>query len=244
MKTTSFATRTFTPAIRAGGTKALAKRVFDVVLAAVGLLLTLPVMVAIALAIRLVDGAPVFYVSERMRTADDGFNLLKFRTMRATRRPPRQMSWRDASRVTRLGQRLRTLRLDELPQLWNVLRGEMSLVGPRPPLRQQVLQDPVLYGRILKQKPGLTGLATLAVYGIESGRLLRLSTERDAVEYHRRVLLPRKAFLDQTYGRNQTVLLDASILFCTVLRVAMRGRRVRPLRRSRRDRGGFRIAIF
>ncbi|MDU8945229.1 sugar transferase [Ovoidimarina sediminis] len=244
MKTTSFATRTYTPAIRPRFAGDLAKRLFDITLSAIALLLAFPVMLAIGLAIRLLDGAPVFYVSERMLAPERGFKLLKFRTMHAAKREPRPINRRDMVRVTRLGRCLRRLRLDELPQLLNVLRGEMSLVGPRPPLRAQVEKDPRLYRSLLRQKPGLTGLATLAVHGVETMRLARFRSENEAMEYHRGVLLPRKAFLEQVYSRHRSVALDAAILISTVVRVSAGGGRFRPPRRSRRGLGGFRNAIF
>ncbi|MCC6305138.1 MAG: sugar transferase [Rhodobacteraceae bacterium] len=198
-----------------------AKRALDVALALLlGLLLALPAA-AIAALILLLDGRPVLYVAERMQTPARGFPLLKFRTMR---RGPgageRGVSGGDKrARVTPLGRLLRRTRLDEIPQLWNILRGDMSFVGPRPPLREYVLRFPDLYGRVLQSRPGVTGLATLVFHAREE-RLLapcRTPAETDAVYVRRAV--PRKARLDLIYqrarGRPGGLCLDLRLIAVT-----------------------------
>jgi lipopolysaccharide/colanic/teichoic acid biosynthesis glycosyltransferase len=138
-----------------------------------------------------------------------------------------------AARIPRWGRFLRASRLDEVPQLWNVLRGDMRLVGPRPPLRQYVDRFPGLYAQVLQRPPGITGLGTL-VFCRHEARLLaacRTPVETDAV-YARRCV-PRKARLDLIYHRRQKLRLDAMILFWTVQALAGRHRhrllRRRPL---------------
>jgi lipopolysaccharide/colanic/teichoic acid biosynthesis glycosyltransferase len=113
---------------------------------------------------------------------------------------------------------LRRWRLDELPQLWNVLRGDMSFVGPRPPLRRYVEAFPELYADVLRARPGITGLATL-IYHAEEERLLapcRTAAETEAV-YVRRCV-PRKAQLDLIYAARRDLCLDLWIMFATVFR--------------------------
>jgi lipopolysaccharide/colanic/teichoic acid biosynthesis glycosyltransferase len=122
-----------------------------------------------------------------------------------------------------MGHVLRRTRLDELPQLWNILRGDISFVGPRPPLRQYVERFPHLYARVLQSRPGITGLATL-VYHAREERLLAACTtavETDAV--YVAFCIPRKARLDLIYQRKQTIQLDISLLMKTVSRLFKRG---------------------
>ena len=136
-------------------------RAADVVGASVGLVLASPVLAAAALAIKLEDGGPVLYRQERVGYRDEDFDLLKLRTMvvGAERQGAGFAVNRGDPRITRTGRILRRLSLDELPQLWNVVRGDMSLIGPRPTLRYQVEQYTPRQRRRLDVKPGLTGWA-------------------------------------------------------------------------------------
>lgn len=152
---------------RAGG---LTKRVFDVIVAGLMLAVLLPFMALVALAIKLQDGGPVLYRQERSGRDGETFRMLKFRSMvvGADRRVDQLAAHNDADgvlfkiredpRVTRLGKVLRKFSIDELPQLVNVLRGEMSVVGPRPPLPDEVEVYPTDMHRRMLVRPGLTGL--------------------------------------------------------------------------------------
>lgn len=198
------------------------KRVMDVALALVLTVLLAPAMAVVGLAILIRDGRPVFYISERMKSPDRGFDLVKFRTMR-TAADDRGVSGGDKEdRVTATGHWLRRYRLDEIPQLWNILRGDMSFVGPRPPLRRYVEMFPDLYSRVLTARPGVTGLATLMLHRREA-RLLAPCTSADETEavYLRRCV-PIKARLDLIYGRNRGLCWDAQLILATAL-----GRRAR-----------------
>jgi len=144
-----------------GGGRDPLNRALDVAIAGVGLAVTSPVLAAAALAVKLEDGGPVFY--RQVRVGKDGrdFELLKLRTMivgAETQGAGYAVAQGDA-RITRAGRFLRRLSIDELPQLWNVLRGEMSLVGPRPTLRYQVERYDERQRHRLDVKPGLTGWA-------------------------------------------------------------------------------------
>ena len=136
-------------------------RAADVVGASVGLALASPVLAAAAVAIKLEDGGPVFYRQRRVGLGGEEFELLKLRTMvvGAETRGAGCAVDRGDARITRSGRLLRRLSLDELPQLWNVLRGDMSLIGPRPTLRYQVDEYTPRQRRRLDVKPGLTGWA-------------------------------------------------------------------------------------
>jgi len=134
------------------------KRVFDLVVATVALALLAPLMLAVAVAVRLGLGTPVWFVQERPGRHGVPFRMVKFRTMRdaldAAGRP-----LPDGERLTRLGKFLRAASLDELPELWNVLRGEMSLVGPRPLLMEYLPRYSAEQARRHEVKPGITGWA-------------------------------------------------------------------------------------
>jgi lipopolysaccharide/colanic/teichoic acid biosynthesis glycosyltransferase len=131
------------------------RRCLDVLVAALGLAVTSPLLALVALAVRVNLGAPVLF--RQVRSGHEGaeFTILKLRTMRAERFPREP----DADRTTRLGRWLRASSLDELPQLVNVLRGEMSLIGPRPTLPEQVARYGPHERRRLEVRPGLTGWA-------------------------------------------------------------------------------------
>ena len=192
------------------------KRLLDIVGVLVLAVALLPVIAVLALVILIVEGRPVFYISERMKTATEGFSLVKFRTMRTVAVDSGVSGGDKAARITRIGAFLRRSRLDEVPQLWNILKGDMSFVGPRPPLRVYVEDYPQLYGPVLRSRPGVTGLATL-IYHRHEQRLLEAcssAAETDAV--YRRACVPRKARLDLIYQAHQSPCFDIWIMFRTV----------------------------
>jgi len=136
-------------------------RALDAVIAGAGLVLTSPILAAAALAIKLEDGGPVLYRQARVGKDGEDFNLLKLRTMvvGAEKLGAGYAVDRGDPRITRAGRFLRRTSIDEVPQLWNVLRGDMSAIGPRPTLRYQVEQYDSRQQRRLEVKPGLTGWA-------------------------------------------------------------------------------------
>lgn len=216
----------------------LAKRTFDLTVSILLLALLWPVLAALILLLLVKEGRPVFYVAERMRTPEQSFGLIKLRTMRPAPYGTRAtgVTGGDKSdRMSGLHRMLRRTRADELPQLWNVIRGDISLVGPRPPLRIYVEAFPDLYAAVLRSRPGITGLASLRYHATEE-RLLahcRSAEETDAV--YRRRCVPRKARLDLIYQRHATVCHDVSLIAETagrVLRLAPRRfpRKARPRR--------------
>lgn len=195
-----------------------AKRAIDIGLALLLMgLLALP-FTLLLLWLLLREGRPVFYVSERMRAPGRPFLLWKLRSMSVV--PPEQGVYGGdkAARVTVTGRFLRRTRLDEVPQLWNVLKGDMSFVGPRPPLRIYVERFPDLYARVLRNRPGITGLATLVFHTREEALLAgcKTSAETDAV-YSRRCV-PRKARLDLIYQRRRTIWLDFALMWQTLFK--------------------------
>ncbi|MBI1171145.1 sugar transferase [bacterium] len=164
------------------------------------------------------EGRPLFYVSERMRGIDQPFWLWKLRTMTVV--PPEQgVSGGDKrARITRTGAVLRRYRLDEVPQLWNVLKGDMSFVGPRPPLRLYVERFPDLYAEVLKNRPGVTGLATLTFHRHEERLLAACVTPEETDAVYARRCVPRKARIDLIYQRHWTILWDLRLMLETIKR--------------------------
>ncbi|WP_111735893.1 sugar transferase [Roseovarius amoyensis] len=194
------------------------KRLFDVVLSLLLGLVLLPVIALIALVILLIDGRPVFYLSERMQTPRRAFKLVKFRTMKADVADAGVTGGDKAGRITRTGHFLRRTRLDELPQIWNILRGDMSFVGPRPPLRQYVERFPDIYQAVLQSRPGVTGLASIVYHSHEEWLLSQCNTVKKTDEVYSRACIPRKARLDLIYQANRTACFDLLLMFKTVFR--------------------------
>jgi lipopolysaccharide/colanic/teichoic acid biosynthesis glycosyltransferase len=177
------------------------KRLFDLVLAAFGLLVLAPVLIAIAAAIYLTMGRPVFFTHVRAGKAGRPFKLVKFRSM-TDKRDAGGNLLPDAERITRLGHFLRRSSLDELPELFNVLRGEMSLVGPRPLLVQYLPLYTSQQMRRHNVRPGITGWAQI--------------NGRNAISWE------KKFEHDVWYVDHQSLWLDVKILFLTVWQVLRR----------------------
>lgn len=196
----------------------LTKRLFDLLTALALVVLLGPFILAIAIAILIIDGGPVFYVSERMKTPTKGFKLVKFRTM-ATVATDSGVSGGDKSaRITKVGGFLRGKRLDEFPQLWNVIKGDISFVGPRPPLRQYVERYPDIYTKVLKSRPGITGLASIVYHGHEEWLLSKTQTVEETDAVYSRSCIPRKAQLDLIYQKHQNICFDMQLMIRTALR--------------------------
>ena len=194
------------------------KRLFDLAIAFVLSLVLLPVFLIVAVLILIKDGRPILYVSERMQTPDTGINLYKFRTMRPSKEDTGVSGGDKDGRITKYGYAFRRSRLDELPQLWNVLKGDISFVGPRPPLRQYVEQFPEIYGLVLQSRPGITGLASLKFHAHEERLLANTKTVAETDNVYKRICIPRKAALDILYQKNQTLCFDLYIMIKTILK--------------------------
>ncbi|NCO87115.1 MAG: sugar transferase [Rhodobacterales bacterium] len=195
-----------------------AKRLFDLVIAlALGLILLVPLALLMAL-MWLTEGRPVFYVSERMRAPGQPFALIKLRTMRPAPADSGVTGGDKSARMSRLHRILRRTRADEIPQLWNVIRGDMSLVGPRPPLRLYVEAFPDLYAQVLRNRPGITGLASLHFHAHEERLLAACGSPAETDAVYRRRCIPRKARLDLIYQRRRTLCLDLRLVAQTALK--------------------------
>ena len=200
------------------------KRALDLGLALLAALVLAVPFAVLVLVIWATQGRPILYDSLRMSAPGRPFRLWKLRTMRPDPGDSGVTGADKADRITPMGRFLRRTRLDEVPQLWNVIRGDISLVGPRPPLPEYVDRFPDLYARVLQSRPGITGLATLVFHRHEE-RLLaacRTAAETDAV-YARRCV-PRKARLDLIYQHRRTLALDLWILGRTIRAALFRAR--------------------
>lgn len=187
------------------------KRTLDLILGSVALVIATPILVGVALAMRLSgDRGPFLYRATRVGEGARLITILKVRTMAEGSGGSRLTLARDP-RVTPLGRLIRRSRIDELPQLIGVLRGELSLVGPRPEDPDYVDLSNPLHRRVFCAKPGITGLAQL-----EFHNEAELLVGPDAERRYREEILPAKLQLDAEYLDNQTTLLDLRILLRTV----------------------------
>ena len=198
----------------------MAKRAFDLLLAGLGLLLLSPLLLLIALAVRLDSAGPVFYRQARVGRHGVPFRIHKFRTMtHDPRAAGPQITVGADPRITRVGAWLRRHKLDELPQLIDVLRGTMSLVGPRPEVPRYVALYPeALRAKVLSVRPGITDLASIA-FRHESELLARAADpEREYVQ----VVMPQKLALAARYAETASLGLDLKILWRTLCLLAGR----------------------
>jgi sugar transferase (PEP-CTERM system associated) len=196
----------FSPGFRISKLRGITERVLDVVASTILVALSWPIVLLVALAIKIEDGfdAPVFYRQSRVGKGGSLFEVIKFRSMREDAEADGKAKWAEENdeRITRVGNFLRNARLDELPQVFNVLRGQMSLVGPRPErpeFVEELLEQVPYYAERHAVKPGITGWAQLKYcYG---------SSEEDALE---------KLQYDLYYIKNQSLMLDILIVLQTV----------------------------
>jgi lipopolysaccharide/colanic/teichoic acid biosynthesis glycosyltransferase len=186
-------------------------RLFDVACAATGLLFLLPAMAVLAAAILWDDGAPVFFGQTRVGRRGKPFRIWKFRTMHASSGGSVITAAGDR-RVTRLGAVLRRLKLDELPQLFNVLKGDMSLVGPRPEVPEYVQLEAPIWQAVLQVRPGVTDLATLLYRDEEK----LLGTSGDPHALYRETVLPAKLALNLGYLQSRSFRRDLMLILLTI----------------------------
>ena len=187
-------------------------RTFDVLCSTLGLLLLSPLFCAIAVAIRLDDGGPVFYKQVRIGRSFRSFRVWKFRSMVVDADRGGLLTAPEDSRLTTVGRWLRQYKLDELPQLFNVLKGDMQFVGARPEVERYVQMFRPQYAVILQERPGITDPATLA-YRREEQIFSASRMEQQYVEE----ILPAKLKLSLDYQMRRNLLSDVRILFQTAI---------------------------
>jgi lipopolysaccharide/colanic/teichoic acid biosynthesis glycosyltransferase len=190
------------------------RRALDVVLATTGLVVLSPVMLLIALAIRLESRGPVLFRQVRVGAGGTLFTLVKFRSMRAAGSGP-EVTTRDDARVTRVGRRLRRAGLDELPQLLNVLRGEMTLVGPRPETPSLAARYPPELREVFRYRPGLTGPAQLCLRDEDA----LAPGDTDVQDHYFAEVVPRRVAVDLAFQAHPSLRATVAVLRDTLVYV-------------------------
>lgn len=185
----------------------------DVMLAGIVLICAAPFFVLIGLVIKVFSPGPIFYLQERVGKGGSLFKIVKFRSMEvdADRKGPGITSAGD-KRITRVGRFLRHFKLDELPQLWNVFKGDMSLVGPRPELPKYVVNYSPSDRLVLWVRPGITDPASIAFRREEQ----LLAQASDAEDFYRTTILPKKLTLNAEYIAKMSLRADIFLIFKTI----------------------------
>ena len=192
------------------------KRILDLIFSTVGIILLIPVFIGIAIGIKYDSKGPIFFSQVRIGQYKKPFNLLKFRSMHInTKKTELQVTSLNDSRITSFGKFIRKYKLDELPQLLNVVKGQMSLVGPRPEVQKYINYYPKDYEIILSIKPGITDTAAILFRNEEKILSQYTNIEKAYIEE----ILPQKIKLYIEYIHNVTLLSDTCILFRTLFSI-------------------------
>ncbi len=195
----------------------MAKRLFDIVFSFLGLIITSPLLIIVALLIKLGSEGPVFFRGTRIGRLGEPFKIFKFRTMvENAQNLGGPSTSADDPRLTKIGKFLKKYQLDELPQLIDVLRGEMSFVGPRPEVKMYVkMMSEEEKNTILSVLPGMTDLASLQNF--HEGEVLRGSSDPEKTYLEK--IRPKKIELQIKYVKNRSFLLDIKIILKTILKI-------------------------
>ena len=192
------------------------KRIFDIIASSFGLFLLSPVFILLSIVIKLASAGTVFFIQERVGKDGEIFKMIKFRSMQMNQKSRSTISVKGDTGVTKVGSFLRRYKLDDLPELWNVLVGDMSLVGPRPDVPGYA---DFLRGEdrnILKLKPGITGPASLK-YANEEEILAR---QENPKEYNDKIIYPDKVRINLDYYYQSNLWIDIKIIFATIFRTS------------------------
>ena len=191
------------------------KRLFDFITSLIVLIVLVPIFIIVSLLVKISSVGPVFFVQKRIGKNGKIFQMIKFRSMYVIQNSTSNISVKGDVRITKIGAFLRKLKLDELPELWNVLKGDMSLVGPRPDVcgyaDNLIGED----RKILELRPGITGVASLKYYNEEDV----LATQSNPLKFNDEVIYPDKVRLNLDYYQNNNLWIDIKIIFATIFRV-------------------------
>ena len=190
------------------------KRTFDIVLSIFAIFLLFPFFLLVSFLIVIDSGLPIFFLQKRIGRGAKEFNIIKFRTMK-TNNENITITVSDDSRITRIGKYLRKTKIDELPEILNVLFGQMSFVGPRPDVKGYADKLKGANRKILALRPGITGPASLKYYNEE----YILSQKSNPKKYNDEVIFPDKVKINMDYFHNRSFFLDLKIIFATIFRV-------------------------
>lgn len=195
----------------------MAKRTFDILFSVIGILIVLPFLLIIFLVVVLESRGGFFYFQKRVGKGNKDFNLFKIRTMyKDSDKKGLLTVGDDDKRITRTGRFLRKYKIDELPQLFNILSGKMSFVGPRPEVRKYIEMYTDEQLKVLSVKPGLTDFASLLYYDENS----LMSKYENFEEVYIKAIMPRKLRLNMIYLNNQSICLDIKIILKTIFKWA------------------------
>lgn len=192
----------------------MVKRTFDLIASFFGLFLVFPVLLIVSVLVALDSRGPIIFKQQRVGRYGKLFTMVKFRTMKVKQESSSTVSIKGDKRITRIGAFLRKTKIDELPELWNVLIGEMSLVGPRPDVEGFADQLQNESRKILELRPGITGPASLKFANEEA----LLASVDNPERYNREVIYPEKVKLNLEYYYQQNLMLDIKIIFATIFR--------------------------
>ena len=192
----------------------MAKRIFDIVFSLLGILILFPVFIIISILIKIkMPDVPVIFKQKRIGRYGKPFTIFKFRTM-TLYHSGSSISIEGEQRITPLGAKLRKYKLDELPELWNVLIGDMSFVGPRPDVPGYADKLKGENRKVLELRPGITCEASLKYANEET----LLAKQKDPVKYNDEVIFPDKVKMNLTYYYNHNILKDIKIILKTIFR--------------------------
>ncbi len=194
------------------------KRLLDVVVAGIGLVIASPLLLAIGIAIRITSPGPIFFRQRRIGLRGRPFEVIKLRTMVTGAEGRGTITFRGDPRVTPIGRWLRRSKIDEIPQLINVLRGEMSLVGPRPETPDHVAHYTPRQMSVLHSKPGLTGAATIGL--LDEERIL--AAQNNVEQFYLTTLLPQKLEYELVYCSHVTFRSDLALIAATLAKLFKR----------------------
>ena len=191
------------------------KRLFDFITSLIGLIILSPIFIILSLLVKICSEGSVFFIQERIGKNGKIFRMVKFRSMIVDQISNSTISVKDDIRITKIGVFLRKYKLDELPELWNVLMGDMSFVGPRPDVCGYADNLKGLDRKILELRPGITGVASLKYYAEEDV----LATQDNPLKFNDEVIYPDKVRLNLDYYYNNNLWIDIKIIFATIFRV-------------------------
>ena len=190
----------------------MTKRLFDIIFSFLGLILLLPLFIIVSILIKIDSSGPIFFLQERVGLYGNSFKIIKFRSMKENHNDSLTVTLKNDKRITRIGRKLRKYKIDEIPELMNVLIGDMSFVGPRPDVPGYT---DLLKGNdrnILKLRPGITSLASIK-YSNEEQLLLE---QEDPIAYNNDVIFPDKVKMNLNYYENNNIWIDIKIIFATL----------------------------
>ncbi|MBT7895682.1 MAG: sugar transferase [Flavobacteriales bacterium] len=188
------------------------KRIFDLLLVFLCIIFLMPIFLIICLLVKLDSKGSIFFLQNRVGLDEKIFKIIKFRTMYINQSSISTITLKNDPRITKIGKYLRNYKLDELPELFNVLIGDMSFVGPRPDVAGYADKLVGVNRNILKLKPGITSWASLKYVNEE----LLLTQVKDPISYNNRVIYPDKVKMNLNYYNNHNIWIDIKVIFATI----------------------------